>query len=91
MTRTCKVSKCLLLLILITTLAACNVFSSTPPIVASPPAPTAQATQSALSDAEIISKLDAYFTNLSFTGSVLIAREGKILLKKGYGEADRTK
>jgi len=91
MARTCKVSKCLLLLILITTLAACNAFSSTHPTVASPPAPTAKATLSALSDPEIISRLDTYFTNLSFTGSVLIARDGKILLKKGYGEADRIK
>ena len=84
-----RTSKCLLLFLLITTLAACNAFSSTPPSVAGPPAPTAKATLTALSDPEIISRLDTYFTNLAFTGSVLIARDGKILLQKGYGEADR--
>ena len=43
MARTCKLSRCLLLLILITTLAACNAFSSKPLAVANPPARTAQA------------------------------------------------
>jgi CubicO group peptidase (beta-lactamase class C family) len=37
-------------------------------------------------------QLDAYFDNLTeqkiFSGSVLIAKEGKILLKKGYGKAN---
>ncbi len=91
MARPCQVSKCLCLLILITTLAACNASSSAPPTGTGPPAPTAKTTLHAPSDPEVISRLDTYFTNLGFTGSVLIARDGKILLNKGYGEADRVK
>ena len=91
MARPCQVSKCLRLLILITTLAACNASSSAPPTGTGPPAPTAKTTLNAPSDPEVISRLDTYFTNLGFTGSVLIARDGKILLNKGYGEADRVK
>jgi CubicO group peptidase (beta-lactamase class C family) len=40
-----------------------------------------------------ITRIDAYLTDLEinqgFSGSVLIAREGKILLRKGYGMANR--
>jgi CubicO group peptidase (beta-lactamase class C family) len=42
-------------------------------------------------DQETISGLDAYITDARFTGSVLVAREGTILLSKGYGQADRDK
>jgi CubicO group peptidase (beta-lactamase class C family)/pimeloyl-ACP methyl ester carboxylesterase len=43
----------------------------------------------------IIAKADSYLSKLTkarlFSGSVLIARNGKVLLSQGYGEADREK
>jgi CubicO group peptidase (beta-lactamase class C family) len=45
------------------------------------------------SDKEIVSESDKYLSNLSregkFSGSVLLARSNKVLLKKGYGSANR--
>ncbi|WP_414541464.1 serine hydrolase domain-containing protein [Nostoc sp. CCY0012] len=47
------------------------------------------------SDQHIIFKADTYLSKLTkarlFSGSVLIARNGKVLVRKGYGEADRKK
>jgi CubicO group peptidase (beta-lactamase class C family) len=47
------------------------------------------------SDQEIIANADAYLSKLTkesrFSGSVLIARNGKVLVRQGYGEADREK
>jgi CubicO group peptidase (beta-lactamase class C family) len=44
---------------------------------------------------DIIAKADTYLSKLTkarlFSGSVLIARNGKVLLRQGYGEADREK
>ena len=44
---------------------------------------------------DIISKADRYLSKLTkarlFSGSVLIARNGKVLISNGYGEADRKK
>ncbi len=44
---------------------------------------------------DIIFKADTYLSKLTkarlFSGSVLIARNGKVLVRKGYGEADRQK
>ena len=66
--------------------------------VASLPTQTPQletVTSSFPSDQHIISKADTYLSKLTkarlFSGSVLIARNGKILLSNGYGEADRKK
>jgi CubicO group peptidase (beta-lactamase class C family) len=74
-------------------LAACSAPSSTTATVSSPP--TATDTLSAPSDQDIISTLDTFLTNRakdsSFTGSVLVAREGRILLSNGYSESDREK
>ncbi len=51
------------------------------------------ATSSFPSDQHIISKADMYLSKLTkarlFSGSVLIARNGEVLVRKGYGEADR--
>lgn len=53
------------------------------------------ATSSFPSDRDIISQADAYLSKLTkarlFSGSVLIARNGKVLIRKGYGQADREK
>jgi CubicO group peptidase (beta-lactamase class C family) len=53
------------------------------------------AASSFLSDRHIIFQVDTYLSKLSkarlFSGSVLIARNGKVLVRKGYGEADRKK
>lgn len=73
---TSKVSKHLFLLMLMVALAACNAISTTPTMTA---------------NQEIASRLDAYVTNAGFTGSVLVARNGIVLLSKGYGQADRNK
>lgn len=52
-------------------------------------------TSSFPSDQHIIFKADIYLSKLTkarlFSGSVLIARNGKVLVRKGYGEADREK
>jgi CubicO group peptidase (beta-lactamase class C family) len=44
---------------------------------------------------DIVSQADTYLSKLTkarlFSGSVLIARNGKVLLRQGYGEADREK
>jgi CubicO group peptidase (beta-lactamase class C family) len=83
--------KCLLLLVFMTTPAACNAFPGTPQAAASLPPPAAATTLYTPSGPEIISGLDTYFTNMAFSGSVLITKGGKILLYKSYGEADRSK
>jgi CubicO group peptidase (beta-lactamase class C family) len=53
------------------------------------------ATSSFPSDQYIISNADTYLSKLDkarlFSGSVLIARNGRVLVRKGYGEADRKK
>ncbi|MGB8701799.1 MAG: serine hydrolase domain-containing protein [Thermosynechococcaceae cyanobacterium] len=53
------------------------------------------ATPSFPSDQHVIFKADTYLSKLTkarlFSGSVLIARNGKVLVRKGYGEADREK
>jgi CubicO group peptidase (beta-lactamase class C family) len=60
-----------------------------------PPPPSATVTLAPPSDWDIISKADTYLSKLTkarlFSGSVLIARNGNVLLSKGYGEADRKK
>jgi CubicO group peptidase (beta-lactamase class C family)/pimeloyl-ACP methyl ester carboxylesterase len=44
---------------------------------------------------DIVSQADTYLSKLTkarlFSGSVLIARNGKVLVRQGYGEADREK
>src|SRR5688500_16883498 len=44
------------------------------------------------SDAEIVAAVDEYMTRIvpyGFSGSLLVARDGEVLLEKGYGVADR--
>ena len=61
----------------------------------SPAPPSATAASAFPADQDIISKADLYLSKLTkerlFSGSVLIARNGKVLVRKGYGEADREK
>ncbi|MGV0028515.1 serine hydrolase domain-containing protein [Phormidesmis priestleyi] len=61
----------------------------------SPSPPSATAILAFPSDQDIISKADTYLSKLTkarlFSGSVLIARNGKVLVRTGYGEADREK
>ncbi|MCY7277890.1 MAG: beta-lactamase family protein, partial [Phormidesmis sp. CAN_BIN44] len=60
-----------------------------------PSPPSATATSAFPADQDITSKADLYLSKLTkarlFSGSVLIARNGKVLVRKGYGEADREK
>jgi CubicO group peptidase (beta-lactamase class C family) len=60
-----------------------------------PSPPSATDTLAPPSDRDITSKADTYLSKLVkaklFSGSVLIARNGKVFLSKGYGEADREK
>ena len=60
-----------------------------------PPPPSATATLAPPSAQDIISKADTYLSKLAkarlFSGSVLIARNGDVLVRTGYGEADRVK
>jgi CubicO group peptidase (beta-lactamase class C family) len=62
---------------------------------AQPSPPSATATLASPSAQDIISTTDTYLSNLAkarlFSGSVLIARNGEVLVKTGYGEADREK
>jgi CubicO group peptidase (beta-lactamase class C family) len=67
-------------------------------MVASPLTQTSQiktATSPFPSDQHVIFKADTYLSKLTkarlFSGSVLIARNGKVLVRRGYGEADREK
>jgi CubicO group peptidase (beta-lactamase class C family) len=60
-----------------------------------PPPPSATATLAPPSAQDILSKADTYLSKLAqesrFSGSVLIARNGNVLVRQGYGEADREK
>lgn len=60
-----------------------------------PSPPSATTTLASPSVQEIISTTDTYLSELAkarlFSGSVLIARNGKVLVRKGYGEADHQK
>jgi len=60
-----------------------------------PPPPSATATLAPPSAQDILSKADTYLSKLAkesrFSGSVLIARNGNVLVRKGYGEAAREK
>jgi CubicO group peptidase (beta-lactamase class C family) len=63
---------------------------------ATSPSPlSATATLAFPSDQDIIPKADTYLSKLTkarlFSGSVLIARNGNVLVRKGYGEADHEK
>jgi CubicO group peptidase (beta-lactamase class C family) len=78
-----ELSRHLSLLILFGVLAACSA------------ATTATDTPSSVSDQSLPSRLETFLTKRSkesgFSGSVLVAREGRVLLSNGYGEADRDK
>ena len=60
-----------------------------------PPPPSATATLAPPLAQDIISEADTYLSKLAtaklFSGSVLIARNGEVLVRTGYGEADRQK
>ena len=60
-----------------------------------PSPPSATTTLASPSAQDIISTTDTYLSNLAkaklFSGSVLIARNGEVLVRNGYGEADREK
>ncbi|HEY9629527.1 MAG TPA: serine hydrolase domain-containing protein [Coleofasciculaceae cyanobacterium] len=63
--------------------------------VVSPPTQTPQITTATLALPDIVSQADTYLSKLTkarlFSGSVLIARNGKVLVRTGYGEADHEK
>ena len=64
------------------------------PIVAQPQASATAAAPAPVrrTDAEIASLLDQQLSRMvpfGFSGSILVAREGRVLLEKGYGLADR--
>jgi CubicO group peptidase (beta-lactamase class C family) len=59
------------------------------------PSPASATATLVQSDQKIILEADTYLSDLAkaklFSGSVLIARNGEVLVKTGYGEADREK
>jgi CubicO group peptidase (beta-lactamase class C family) len=80
-------------LLILLALSACGVIAPSPspmPILTGTPIPT-----SLVIEPDAINRLDAKLAQMTqdgtFTGSVLIAQDGKILLSKGYGLADRLK
>jgi CubicO group peptidase (beta-lactamase class C family) len=80
-------------LILVILICAAGCVSSPPPVERGPQA-VAAGTQAPLSpaDAAVSEKLNEYMTALSdagrFIGAVLVARDGAVLLSKGYGMAN---
>jgi len=94
-----EISKRLSSLLLITVLTACSAPSTTPATATSRPItsatmispPTPATARSDPSDQEIVSRSEDLLNNMIFDGAVLIARDGRVLLSKGYGEADRQK
>jgi CubicO group peptidase (beta-lactamase class C family) len=93
----------LVLLVLLAFLSSCEALTAgnTPPLPPRPlPSTLPIATTTALPAApphpsEVISKTDAFLNQMLkaglFSGSILIARNGEILVSKGYGMADREK
>jgi CubicO group peptidase (beta-lactamase class C family) len=65
-----------------------------PPVVLATPRPT-DAARAPASDATVMKVVDDYVAPLAkqdkFSGAVLIARDGKVILNQGYGLADRVK
>ena len=65
----------------------------TSPSPAATPAPTSAAAAPSSTDAPLADRIDAALSNLaeqgSLSGSVLIARDGQVLLSRGYGLANR--
>jgi CubicO group peptidase (beta-lactamase class C family) len=78
-----SIPSCVLAVVLIAACAAVRPLPST----------ATAAVPSQDSEGEVAARLDAYMvgqvTNLSFTGSVLVARQGRVLLLGGFGAADR--
>lgn len=58
-------------------------FAETPP-----PAKTPQDARDPKAAQDIGSKLDRFLVESGFRGCVLVAKDGKVVLEKGYGEAD---
>lgn len=88
--------KSLVFVLLAFALPCCSSAQTAPaitPLTNTPNPVSVTMTPSAPSDQEIAEQLDSFLTkitaNLSFSGSALVARDGHILLNKGYGEADR--
>lgn len=53
------------------------------------PPEVALATAQASATPELAGKLDRYLADSGFCGLALVAKDGKVLLQRGYGEADR--
>ena len=62
-------------------------------VACTPPASPTTAASSTLSDEALSAELEAYMEqqagNLSFSGAALVARQGRVLLQRGYGQASR--
>ena len=87
---------CVLVLMLCFCAAGCGAgVAATPAANPTPPPPAATeapptATPNPLTDA-LDQKLAGYVTRANFSGAVLVAQAGNVLLSKGYGLADRDK
>lgn len=90
----------LCVLLLIVTLTACGPTAKPAPTAAAPTAPPAPTTTAAPTAAkppptpDAVSEIDTWLSTQTegghFSGAVLIARNGEVLLSKGYGFANRT-
>ena len=89
-----KFPQFLVMLAIVLLVSSCAVPTQVPPTT--PPTattlPTAAPTPTQTAEAKLVSQIDDYLTALveqeRFMGSILVAREGKVLISKGYGMAN---
>ena len=81
-----------LAILAITLLATSCVSPTSAPPTLAPISPTTAPTQTPTAEAQLTSQIDDFITALAkqdrFSGSILVAKEGQVLISKGYGMAN---